>query len=123
MPNITKQKQIEELRESKERLQDRVDGLEAWNTRMKKIFWGDRYYDKTTEELYIAIQDLDKKVLREGQEISSTIDHLSSENSKLWYLIRAITGDATLKGEKEGEVSNHQEINRMANTPFRKPRF
>lgn len=66
------------------------------------------------------ISALEYRKRNEGaQDVFSGI--VSNENSKLWYLLRAITGDPTLKNSRD--EANHENVRRMDHSPYDKPRF
>lgn len=128
---MTKQKKIEELLERIKTLESNLDYYKDLMSKTVQVlrsvydtsYQGYRAPDINSEDVPVVVQKLKDQVRHEGESTGQEINLLLQENNKLWYLIRAITKDETLKGEKGGEVSNHQELDRMAHTPFRKPNF
>lgn len=126
----TKQQRIEELEAINKTLEERVeyysDIVERTVRVLRSLYDYEPYRERTqinNSDVPAAVQKLKDQVRQEGKQASDRLDAIYQENNKLWYLIRSITGDKTLKGEPDGEVANHVETDRLANTPFIKPRF
>ena len=66
------------------------------------------------------------KKLEEREELGTYM--LKGENNKLWYLVRAIAGDNTLKGVEESNHCSHPGITKegirpIRTSPFDNPNF
>lgn len=118
----TKQQQIDRLTAENEQ-------LEQGQKRLRQIMFGEMFgysYESAlaqVQELKVKAAQLEERV--KGYEGAENISYrmLRDENSRLWYMLRAITGDDTLKGQPEGEEANYQSPTSLRRTPFNSPNF
>jgi hypothetical protein len=123
----TKQQKIQELEKE---LTEKEEGIKQLADELLKIADAlsiNSYYDnERVKKIIPTIVELKSQKISwqekcksfEGM-IDERVQSLSGENARLWYLVRAITNDKTLEGEK----SNHQDYRNSRSTPFDRADF
>lgn len=70
----------------------------------------------------LEVAELRNRVKSYEGRVEYRVSFLERENSRLWYLIRAMTNDQTLVGGLN-EVANYEDATSLRKTPFTKPNF
>lgn len=115
-----KQQEIDALKKNIVYKQAELDRREELIDQIKNALKLDKF---TTHfgSIVPALQDLKKQVEESRESVRFTRETLGSvqkENSRLWYLVRAMSGDETLENERSNFKDDYQSV-----SPFDKPSF
>jgi hypothetical protein len=88
-------------------LQMRLDESDKVFQNIRRVLWGSSYYQYNRDQIIEGIEGLQSDL----RQSTSTVDELRSsrdirsymleqENSRLWYMVRSMTGDETLISAK-----------------------